>query len=475
MPLILIYYGKYDKLILQLGLVYTVIVMIFSILSITLSLLTLHFVIIIHELGHYYAARLSSFMAKEVSIGFGKCLYSWKDNYGTTWSLRLWPFGGYVDFSGLKPKQQNLAFQRLGFLRQSFIIFGGIIANLTTAFILLSFCFFHGYDERKMTILRITQDSPAYESGLKSGDSIISIEDLQTINWELTQLKLIQLQFNQQPFTINYQRQSHEFQAEFSPKNWPILSQKQSILDIIGITPIYDDYSNTIVSVSAYSPAYNLGLTSGDSIIKMNGQAIVNGESLSQWIYNHPGEEVSITYTDGKTGEIKSGNIIIESRGLFRPYGYLGIYLSPKYSLSEIYHPISFSVSESFFYAYQTIVYYISTSFIILYYVISGKMSLSVFSGPIGILIQSQKIISYQHLIIYLRWFSAIHICLAFINLLPIPILDGGQWCMLVIEKLIRKPISSDLRSWIYACCYGLIIGMLVTVTLLDLQSLLIS
>ena len=91
-------------------------------------------------------------------------------------------------------------------------------------------------------------------------------------------------------------------------------------------------------------------------------------------------------------------------------------------------------------------------------------------AGPVFIISQTQTIIYYEYFISLLRWFAAINICLAFANLIPLPMLDGGQWLILCIEKILGRPLSNNTKEWLYALCFGFLVALMVTITLQDIS-----
>ena len=84
-----------------------------------------------------------------------------------------------------------------------------------------------------------------------------------------------------------------------------------------------------------------------------------------------------------------------------------------------------------------------------------------------------QQFFYYQMFVGILRWIAAINICLAFVNLLPLPVLDGGQWLILAIERMLGQPLPDHVRFWLFAISYSALLGLLVSITILDLQKLL--
>lgn len=439
-----------------------------TLISLLLSLLLLNTVIMIHELGHYVAAAYAGMTAHEVSVGFGRILFSTKDQYGTTWSWRLWPLGGYVDLYGPNAQKQADYFSTLSFFKQSLILFAGILVNLFSAFVVLTLCFTTGFDQKKLIIQDIEPYSPAAEIGLKAGDTLVAVDDIPLENWELTQLRFILFTTSHKERSLSYQRNGTPYHTNFSSANWPLFSSEKTILTTFGIKPLRDPLSLTLSAVQVGGPAAFAGMEIGDTIIAVDDTPVSGVRDLIQIVREMPGETVTITVS--RAGELIDIPVQIGVKGWLRTHGILGVRFSQTMSHAELYQYTSYPLHHAALMSITTISAYLVTSFVVLGYLITGKLSLSMLAGPVFIISQTQTIIYYEYFISLLRWFAAINICLAFANLIPLPMLDGGQWLILCIEKILGRPLSNNTKEWLYALCFGFLVALMVTITLQDIS-----
>ena len=430
----------------------------YTLLSLLTSLLLLNLVIMIHELGHYFTAYYSGMIAQEVSVGFGKVLYSIRDSKGTMWSLRLWPLGGYVDLYGTKTKQQSM-------------LFHGIICNLFAAFLVLTLCFTSGFDQKKLIVHSVTSNSPAMQAGLQPGDRLVAIDNTPLKNWELTQLRFILYTTSYAEHTLTYQREGKYHTTTISSANWPMFGSNNTILSAFGILPIHDPLSLTVSAVAADSAASLAGLRPGDTIQALNGEPVVSVSALIKSIRSLPGEHVTLRIA--RNHNTYDLSFVVDKQGWLLSSGVLGARFNPTIPYSEMYQYQSYPLLESATLSLETIGYYLLTSFVVLAYLITGKLTLSMLAGPVFIISQTQQFLHYKLFIALMRWFAAINICLAFANLIPLPMLDGGQWCILCIEKLRGKPLSNNTKEWLYALCFGFLVALMTTITLLDISRIL--
>ena len=115
------------------------------------TLLIISLIIVVHELGHYFAARLCGLISCSVNVGFGRVLFKAKDAHKTLWQLHMWPLGGYVDLCG-QNKRRISKFLKLSYPKKVFIMLGGIIVNAFCAILLFWCCNFLGYEYKKTEV-----------------------------------------------------------------------------------------------------------------------------------------------------------------------------------------------------------------------------------------------------------------------------------------------------------------------------------
>jgi regulator of sigma E protease len=267
--------------------------MIFNILYLILAVLGLGFLVFIHELGHYFAARRAHITIEVFSIGFGKPIYTW-DHKGVKCQLCWLPFGGYVRMAGMEKKGELEPYQIPGGYyaqtpwKRIKVALSGPASNI--AFALLAFTAiwatggqekpFHRYTN---VIGALDSASKLYEAGIRPGDQIVSVDNkpVQGLADVFTTLLLSKQNPSLQGYEIDYLKgDKKNFSYSFDPKLQP-----SEMIQALGIAPaqyvFFDQYSSPASSLC------NLGIEKGDRILWANGEIVFSKEHLSQ-VINQP-------------------------------------------------------------------------------------------------------------------------------------------------------------------------------------------
>ncbi|WMY97603.1 MAG: RIP metalloprotease RseP [Arsenophonus sp.] len=420
-----------------------------------ISITTLAILIIVHESGHFLVARFFGVHVKRFSIGFGKILFRKKDRFGTEFVISSIPFGGYVkiadeSFDILKQKCRFFLKDRV-FTTRILIILGGSIFNFLLAILIYWIIFIFGLSFYKPIIGMVRPNSIAFNSNFTPNMEIKSIDNIKTPDWSTVNLVLInkigQNQVNIEVFS-HIDQSSIKKMIDLSQLNFN--NSEKNIFHHLGIFPVHNLPQNVITYIELNSPFINSGLKIGDRIISVNNKKINSNNifdfCVSECIYND-----SILFNIERNG--KEINLIsrlkIKNITKYNSKNNFGIYLSSDFILNkskiiEKHHPVS-----ALYYAIKKVFYLI--------YFISGIMIKMLFknldfyhlNGPISFV----KGVSFSlktGLIYYFMFVSLISINLGIINLLPIPILDGGNLLLIIIEKIRGKKISLNTEKLIF-------------------------
>jgi regulator of sigma E protease len=424
--------------------------------------IVLGFLILIHEFGHYAAAKFFGVRVEVFSIGFGKRLLGFTKN-GTDYRISALPLGGYVKMSGENPMDDRTGDpgEFLSHPRwQRFIIaLAGPTMNIALAIGLLTGVYMAHYEypavlDEPTVVGWVNPDTPAEKAGIKSGDKIVRVEDIENPNWEEVDSKV--MLSPHQPLKFGIERDGKVIDEVLVPE--PIGSYQYGD---IGWVP--KESSTILTLVEPGMPADKAGIKVGDQILTANGQDIPHLGALIQML-NHTKDQPLVlgVFRNGQK-ETFTVKPALTPLGSGQESAYrIGVASVPtkvvKLNFSEA---LKQSLSENK-----------KNSFLILELLrkmAQRKVSMRQVDGPIGIGRDVGEAAREEGWGPLLRITVAISLNLGIMNLLPIPILDGGVILLLFIESLMQKEISLPIKERIYQAAFVFLVLFAVMVIYNDL------
>ena len=423
--------------------------------------------VVIHELGHFLAAKWMGVRVERFSIGFPPRLFGKKIG-DTDYCISAIPLGGYVKLSGMIDESMdgNLTgadyeFSSKPIWKRIIIISAGVVMNFILAvFILTVVNFTKGekiYPSTEIGV--IGENGIAEKIGFKEGDKILAIDDVPIKSWNEVHQQYIKHLNEDIVFDVlrGDQRLSLVYEKDwFSEKN-------AEFLDIGWMPPAQ------VGNILEDSPAKMAGLERGDQIVSINGIQVNNWKEMTTIIQANPGTPIMLEVL--RDGKLRNTNLIPESvkeknsDGKFVSVGKIGI---------EVYyerHEVGFirAVVNGFNGTISLILLNIKG----LWWVISGTKSASdVIGGPIMIakLAQDAAAAGWEP---FWNLIAALSAILAFFNVLPIPALDGGHLLFLILEGIKGKPISTRSKMVIQQVGMALLLTLIVFILYIDIRRLL--
>lgn len=387
--------------------------------------------ILVHELGHFFAAKLVNIKVERFSIGFGKPFLKYKSKNKTEYVLAPILLGGFV-------KLDESSFKSSSSWKRLFILIAGVLANILVSIIIFWFLFTIGIDYLKPVIGKITLNSIAYDSGLKVGEEIKTVDDNAVKNWQAVNISVIYRIGDNDIMRIN----GHNLNL----RDWQLSELNPDPLMSLGIEPYEIHIPVTIGKVSKHSYAAAIGLEVNDRILAINDHAVNTWKDFISYIRERPGQKAYFTIERGNKERHISGNIGSKLGINLRFQGYLGI------APIKMDYPSSMVVKEKYpfyqaiFPALKEVYDLLALNFIVLVKLLTGKMSLHVLGGPITIFNSATMAFS-AGLLAYVSFLALFSVMLAFVNILPIPVLDGGSCLLLLIEIVLGKPIPEKIQQ----------------------------
>ncbi len=422
-----------------------------QILSNTLAfIVALGVIVFVHELGHYLVAKAFGVRVLTFSLGFGRRLWGFQRG-GTEYRVSWVPLGGYVNFAGQDPAERSTdpqEYQNRPRWQRVLILLAGPLMNVVLSLVLVTVVFMTGYAARDAgdlpaVIGMVEPDSPGATAGLEAGDRIVRIEGDAIDSWQ--DLILAILTSPERPLLLEYERAGEAEETEVLPAKIP--------RDEVGEAGIYPLI--LVGEVVAGSAAEEAGIRVDDAILAVDGQALATFADLREQVMDRPGETLTLRILRGDV--IQSLSVVPRAGpqgaliGVGQPY--------KRYALGEAV------VASARFNADLTrqILFLVEK---ILERRISLKASLG---GPIEIAKVSGEAArrSFRDLMLFMSFVS---INLFVFNLFPIPILDGGQIVILLVESTLRRDLSAALKERITQVGLVMIVMLMAMALYFDLS-----
>lgn len=407
--------------------------------AIVAAIIGLGIMILVHEWGHFIVARLCGVRVEVFSIGFGNRIFGWKRGE-TDYRLAVFPFGGYVRMAGENPAEERTGapYEFLAQPRRKrlLIILAGPFMNFVLAFVVMWGLYMVGvpvpaYIHEPAKVAGVIANSPAEKAGIKVGDTIVGINGGKISNWDqalsssaIIPGQLISVDVERAGSTVEL----NEMVPQTLTYECDVLGCPKSRVDVDSLAP--------------GEPATKAGLKIGDEITSINGTPVMNRDVLMALITQSGGRHLNIDgRRDGKEFTMTIAPIYSDPGDGGGKRWVIGAFFGPGEMTRE-----SYPFFEAGLQSWQKNV---NLSGQILSFVgglFSGRFSLKDTAGPVGIVkisVQAAKL----GMVEFITFMAFLSINLGILNLLPIPILDGGHVLMLAIEGSLRRDLSVAVKE----------------------------
>lgn len=446
--------------------------MILEILTSVLALVvTLGILVTIHEFGHFWVARRCGVKVLRFSIGFGKAAKTWIGRDGVEYVIAPIPLGGYVKMLGqedtsvadsgdIDPGQRHLSFAYKPLWQRMAIVAAGPIANFLLA-ILVFWIINIGYGVSGIApvINSVVEDSPAWQAGLRSGDEILAVDNEPTIIWQQVTLQMLGRlgETGNVQLSVKPANRAGTRDVMIPIVDWMGDSTEPNPVADLGI--IQFEIPALIAGVTPDGRAEAGGLQARDRVVSVNGKTIRGWSHWVEVIRANPelpldvavergGLIVNLVLQPART-EAEDGSSI----------GSIGAYVAET-SLADIipaemrreirYNPLT-AIQPALLETWNKSVFVLDS----VKKMVIGLISVKNINGPITIAQVAGETATYG-LDVYLGFLALLSISLGVLNLLPIPVLDGGHLLYYAIEAVIRRPVPERIQAW------GLQLGLLL-------------
>ena len=421
---------------------------------------------IIHESGHFFAARICRVKVLDFSIGMGPSILQKQDKHQTNYNIRVLPIGGFVQMLGEgESSSEKDSFQSKPYHQRLFIVLAGPMANFILAFIIFAGLNIYGIQEISSDIGQVKKDSPAYNAGIESGTKIKRIDE----SFVETRMEVQSALLRRLGETGIINIETEDFQGVTSSHQIYISEwlKGQEPNDLMRDLGMYLPSEIIIAQMTENGPAENSGLMIGDKINAIDFNEIQSWEDLKFFINSSEGKEILVSISRNNS----NFDYLVqpEYRESPEPAWLIGIAANLKILPSSIIKK-RYGLLEGSVKAFKDTYSKSVESLIFLKKMVQGLISPRNLGGPVMIGQYAGDSIKYGGLFSFLMLMALISIGLGIINLLPIPVLDGGQAVMMTLEKIKGSPLSENFVGISYRLGIAFIVCLMIFTFFNDLS-----
>lgn len=416
-------------------------------------IVALGILVAVHEFGHFWVARRCGVKVERFSIGFGHSIWKRVAKDGTEYSISVIPLGGYVKMldSRVDEVPQELkpyAFDQKPLWKRTAIVAAGPAFNFFFAVFAYWLVFLIGVPSVKPVIGEVTPYSIAAKAGLEPGMELKAVSGVQTPDWESVNMGLIS-HIGDESLTMTVTEPEAVGLEEiltFDLRNWNFDPESESAMGALGFKPFSPQVTAELTKINPDGAGAKAGLMVGDKLLAIQGQPVTQWQQVVDAIQGSPDKPVSLKIL--RNGQTVDVTLVPEVRELSQGnrIGFAGI--APKVAeWPENYRfDLQFGVIESVGKAMEKTGQVIGLTVSMLKKLIVGDVGLNNLSGPISIAKGAGATADYG-LVYFLGFLALISVNLGIINLVPLPMLDGGHLLFFAIEAIIRRPVPEKVQE----------------------------
>ncbi len=436
--------------------------------SIIFFIIAIGALITFHEYGHFWVARKLGVTVLRFSIGFGPTIWSYtRKNSLTEFVIAAIPLGGYVkmlDESHDKVSEDLLptAFNRQPLYKRSAIVAAGPLANFLLAAILYGLVFAIGTEGFRPVVGEIIEDSAAQKSGFVVGDELVAIDGRPTDSWDQHHFHVLNRIVSQEAieYEVLTDGLSRTLTVDFADFK-QIDLQSESVESIIGMYPRVPLIQPIIGDIVSGYPAEAAGLLPGDKIIQINGQMIDDWKGLVAAVSQTEESMLVVTFLRGN----ETREVMIQPRTIVvdgNEYKQIGIKVNAEEQLrnSDLNVTVRSGPVEAVARGFETMWSTTALTVKMLLSLLQFNQSADAIGGPIAIAEFAGKA-AQAGVNNYLTFLALLSISLGILNLLPIPVLDGGHLMFHLYEALMGSPPTERMLIWANQVGFALLIGLM--------------
>ncbi len=439
-------------------------------MTILYFIIGLGLLIFIHEFGHFIVAKMNGIRVERFSLGFGPRLIKFQIGE-TEYCISALPLGGYVKMTGqedfeeekIQPLDDPRAFSSKGLLARLSVVLAGPGMNLLLPFLLMPIVFMLGRSEPKFLdqapeVMGVVASSAAAQGGFQKGDRIRRVNDKEVSRWNDVLIETSKPPGTKVKLTWESNGKIFEQTLELKPG-------EKGMAGILGIEPMFFlDVDPVVGEILAGDPAEVAGIKIGDRVVAIDGKSIAHWQQMSDEVNASAGKELVFTVERGM--QKLYFKITPNYNEKFQKY-VIGV---TKASDPNLYETRRYGISDAFKKGVSENLMLFGMTFKVLKDLVTLKASVKELGGPIRIAQISAKA-AERGLGNFLYLLAFLSIQLGILNLLPIPVLDGGHVLFMGYEGIARKPLSAKKRLVAQQVGMFLLLTLMVLVTVNDIDA----
>ncbi len=441
------------------------------------TLIALGVLVTFHEFGHFWVARRCGVKVLRFSVGFGMPLLRWHDKQGTEFVVAAIPLGGYVKMlderEGEVPVDQlDQSFNRKSVRQRIAIVAAGPIANFLLALVFFWVLAMLGSEQVRPVIGAVESGSIAAKAGLNAGQEIVSIDGEPTSGWAAVNLQLVRRlgESGAIQLLVREQGSTAESARTLALDNWLKGADEPDPIRSLGIRPWRPALPPVLAELDPKGPAQAAGLKTGDRLLALDGQPLGDWQQVVDTVRTRPDTKIMLRIErDNAQIDVP---VTLAARGESKaPSGYLGAGVKaidwPPEMIREVsYGPLA-AIGEGARRTWTMSILTLDS----LKKMLFGELSVKNLSGPITIA-KVAGASAQSGVADFLNFLAYLSISLGVLNLLPIPVLDGGHLLFYLIEWVRGRPLSDRVQGWGIQIGISLVVGVMLLALVNDLGRL---
>lgn len=441
------------------------------------TLVALGVLVTFHEFGHFWVARRCGVKVLRFSVGFGSPLVRWHDRHGTEFVIAAIPLGGYVKMldereGDVPPALLDSAFNRKTVRQRFAIVSAGPLANFLLALVFFWLLAMVGSQQVRPVVGAVESGSLAAQAGMAVDQEIVAVNGKPVSGWGEVNLQLVRRlgESGQLDVTVREVGSSAERHLQIPLQNWLKGVEEPDPITALGIRPWRPQIAPVIAQLDPEGPAQAAGIQLGDRLISLNRQPLDDWQQVIDAVKVLP--DATAVLEVERDGQRVDVPLTLAARGEGDARrGYLGAGVEGGEWPAEMLREVRFGPLDAVVEGAKRTWTMSLLTLDSLKKMLFGELSVKNLSGPITIA-KVAGASAQSGLGDFLNFLAYLSISLGVLNLLPIPVLDGGHLLFYLVEWVRGRPLSERVQGWGVQIGISLVVGVMLLALVNDLGRL---